>query len=123
MKGLGIDIVEIKRIQMLYEAYPKRLVTKLLTLNEINELAHTHYKSRFLAKRFAAKEALVKALGTGFTSTIRLNTIAIAHEDKGKPYFELNDNLTKVLQSHGISKIHLSISDSEAYAVAVAVAE
>ncbi len=80
-------------------------------------------RARFLAKRFAAKEAFAKALGTGLRAPATFQNIGIAHDDLGKPVFDLAQELQSHLESRGIRACHLSISDEKALAVAFVVLE
>ena len=80
-------------------------------------------KARFLAKRFAAKEAFSKALGTGLRDPATFQNIAVAHDDLGKPMLVLASELQDFLQSRQITKMHISISDERNLATAFVVLE
>ena len=77
----------------------------------------------YLAKRFAAKEAFSKAVGTGLRSPVTLQNIGVANDESGKPEFMYSPELKKWLNSQGIARVHVSLSDEEDFVVAFAVAE
>ena len=85
--GIGTDIVAVKRLQRMWERHGERVLEKLLAPQELAEFAHAAVaaKGRFLAKRFAAKEAFCKALGTGLRPPAVLPAIAVGHDELGKP--------------------------------------
>ena len=85
--GIGTDIVAVKRLQAMWERNGDRALARLLAPPEIDEFARSSDKGRFLAKRFAAKEAFSKALGTGVRPPASLSAIAVQHDDLGKPVF------------------------------------
>ena len=95
---------------------------RILAPSEIVEFEHAHEPARFLAKRFAAKEALGKALGTGVRAPVLLRSIAVTHDDLGKPAFVFDELLTQWLEQRGLQP-HLSLSDETAYALAFVVVE
>lgn len=121
--GIGVDIVEICRMQENIEQYRERFAQKILCENEMTEYNHTSYPAHFLAKHFAAKEAFVKALGTGFSNGINLKDIHVNHESDGRPVFRFSDKLFKKITTNGISSCHLSLSDEKEYACAFVVLE
>lgn len=120
--GLGTDIVAISRLAALFERHGERLAARLLTPAERLELAHVREPARFLAKRFAAKEAFGKALGTGLRAPATLQTIGVGHDALGKPIFVCHPVLDAHLQRHNLTT-HLSLSDERDYVVAVAILE
>ena len=120
--GIGTDIVSIARIEAVRLRHGPRFAQRILTSYELEEYAKTDSPGRFLAKRFAAKEAFAKAFGTGLIAPVTLQAISIMHEESGKPYFGLNATLSLQCMSQGI-KTHLSISDEKEFVVAFAVME
>jgi holo-[acyl-carrier protein] synthase len=117
--GIGIDMVDKNRMDALFKKYGTKLIRRILHPDEITKKIN----SAKLAKRFAAKEACVKALGCGFINGIRLQDIAIFNDKLGKPYLELfNQSLVKYTKING-KNIFLSISDEKNMAVAVVVIE
>ncbi len=127
--GIGTDILAIKRIEQLYkkygEALPRRILSRIEELEFTNRFAQQNSADavRFLAKRFAAKEAFAKALGTGVREPVSLHNINITHTELGKPEFVYENELKEWLEAKGIVKVHLSLSDEERYVTAMAVAE
>lgn len=125
--GIGNDILAIKRIEELYkkygEALPRRILSRIEALEFAQFSANHDTAVRFLAKRFAAKEALSKAVGTGFREPVSLHNISIGHNDLGKPEFLLDAPLSAWLAENGVGKIHLSLSDERDYVAAMVVAQ
>ena len=120
--GIGTDIVAVARLRGMWERHGERVLEKLLTPREIEEFATAADKGRFLAKRFAAKEAFAKALGTGIRPPATLTAIGVGHDELGKPIIECYGQLEKMVKIK-ILKTHLSISDEADYAVAYVILE
>lgn len=120
--GVGTDLCSIARLERLVTRNGEALARRILATSEIVEFEHTHEPARFLAKRFAAKEALGKALGTGVRAPVLLRSIAVTHDDLGKPAFVFDELLTQWLEQRGLQP-HLSLSDETAYALAFVVVE
>ena len=117
--GIGTDIIKVDRIKKLIKK--RNLKKRLFNLNEIKKCEKTKNTSNCFAKRFAAKEAFSKALGTGISKGINFNEIIILNEKNGKPFIKLLNktkfNVEKRLKRKKY-KISLSISDENNYAVA-----
>lgn len=120
--GIGTDIVAIARMEEFHRRYGARGLEKLLAPDERGDCRASREPARFLAKRFAAKEALAKALGTGIRSPVLLPEMAVGHDPLGKPAFEFGPGLAAYLAERGLAA-HLSISDERDYAVAFVVVE
>ena len=120
--GIGTDIVAVARLRGMWERHGGRVLEELLTPREIEEFATAADKGRFLAKRFAAKEAFAKALGTGIRPPATLTAIGVGHDELGKPTIECYGQLEKMVKIK-ILKTHLSISDEADYAVAYVILE
>ena len=120
--GVGIDIVAIARVGKLYERHGERALEKLLAPAERADFDKAKDPARFLAKRFAAKEALGKALGIGVAAPATLPNIAISHNALGKPAFAYAPDLAHYLDERRLVA-HLSISDEADYAVAFVILE
>lgn len=120
ISNIGIDIIEIERIQDLLKRKP-RFIEKFFSEEEIAPIRKKVNFERHLAARFAAKEAAVKALGTGFDG-IPFKDIVVVKDTKGKPGIELRGKALKVAESRGISGIALSLSFTHSTAAASAVA-
>ena len=120
--GIGTDIVAVDRLGRLYERHGARALEKLLAPSEFAAFSRAADSARFLAKRFAAKEALGKALGIGVAAPATLPSIAVTHDELGKPAFGYAPPLARYLAERGLTA-HLSISDEAAYALAFVVLE
>lgn len=120
--GVGTDIAAVARLAGLWERHGERALEKVLAPAERADFASASDPGRFLAKRFAAKEAFAKALGTGVVAPATLPNIAVVHDALGKPAFAFAPELAALLQSRSLVA-HLSISDEREYAVAFVVLE
>lgn len=120
--GIGTDIVAVARLRGMWERHGDRALDKLLAPQEMADFASAADKGRFLAKRFAAKEAFSKALGTGVRPPATLTAIAVTHDELGKPVFDFHGDLESLLKKLNL-KSHLSISDEAEYAVAYVILE
>ncbi|HJW04715.1 MAG TPA: holo-ACP synthase [Azospira sp.] len=123
--GIGTDIVAVVRLEEFYRRHGTRALEKLLTTAELGEfsaLKGCDSGARFLAKRFAAKEAFGKALGTGIRAPVVLPAIGVGHDGLGKPRFDLTPEVARLLDEKGLSA-HLSISDEREYAIAFVILE
>lgn len=121
--GIGTDIVEVSRIEDSLDRFGENFAQRILNEREWLDFEQSQIKARFLAKRFAAKEAFAKALGTGLRSPATFGNIGVAHDDLGKPVLDLAPELQMHLEQRGIRACHLSISDEKALAVAFVVLE
>jgi len=121
--GIGVDLVELARFTKLHERHGERLARRLLADEEWADYQAAADRPRFLGKRFAAKEALAKALGTGLRAPVTLPHIRVIHDALGRPGFAFAPILRDWLISHKIGPIHLSISDETGHAVAFVTAE
>lgn len=124
IQGIGTDIVAVKRLQGMWERHGERVLEKLLAPQEVAEFAQAAVaaKGRFLAKRFAAKEAFCKALGTGVRAPALLPAIAVAHDELGKPVMVFHGQLAEMIENQRLM-VYLSLSDEAEYAVAFVVLE
>jgi holo-[acyl-carrier protein] synthase len=122
IQGIGTDIVSVARMAQFRDRHGERALGRILAPMEIPECQASAHPDRFLAKRFAAKEALGKALGTGIRAPVLLTAIAIDHDDLGKPDFSYSPELAAWLDERHLT-VHLSISDEREYAVAYVIAE
>ena len=121
--GIGTDIVAVSRIAALHERYGDALARRILTAQEWANYATHAQPVRFLAKRFAAKEAFAKAVGTGIREPVSLRFIGVAHDEWGKPMFACAPELAEWLAQRGIARVHLSLSDEKEQVIAFALAE
>ena len=120
--GIGTDIVEISRIQSAM-AKSERFAQRILCPEELIEMHTCNNASRFVAKRFAAKEAVLKAFGTGIGNGMSWHMVHIKHDALGKPTVHTSGLLHEKLSELGMRSCHLSISDEVMYATAFAVIE
>ena len=121
--GIGIDIVAVSRMRENIDQYGDRFAGKILSEQDLVEYASVSSPAHYLAKRFAAKEALTKALGTGFRDGISLKNIRIRNETTGKPGIICVGRADEIMSSLGIVSCHLSLSDERDYACACVVLE
>ncbi|MCL5669168.1 MAG: holo-ACP synthase [Gammaproteobacteria bacterium] len=116
--GIGTDIVRVARMEKSLARYGEKFARRILTELEMEDFSHAERPAHFLARRFAAKEAAVKALGTGFGHGITPRQIGVGHEDSGKPVLLYYGKALALMKKMGISGGHISIADEEDHAVA-----
>ncbi|MDO8465916.1 MAG: holo-ACP synthase [Gallionella sp.] len=121
--GIGTDIVEYARIEKIFARYGQRFAERVLNEPELAEFQAHANQARFLAKRFAAKEAFAKAAGSGLREPVSLHRIGVTHDGLGKPVFQFDETLRTYLAQLGINGHHLSISDERDMIVAFVVLE
>ena len=121
--GIGTDIVEYARIEKMWGHYGDRFAERVLSEREMPELQSQSNPARFLAKRFTAKEAFAKAVGSGLRDPVSLRRISVTHDRLGKPALQFDELLRSHLAKLGISGHHLSISDERSMIVAFVVLE
>ena len=119
--GIGTDILELKRVEKVYRKYPERFVAHLLMPAERAQLDMTARPVRFLAMRFAAKEAIVKAMGTGFAHGVWIRDVGIVQNAWGKPEVVYSVRGALVRDRLGVGEGHVTLSDEAGLVVAVAV--
>ena len=120
--GNGVDIVENKRIANSIKN--KKFIFRIFTKHEILQSNKIKNKINFFAKRFAAKEAFVKALGEGFRNDINFSDIDVTNNKKGKPIINISTNIKKFLKKKfnlNKFKIFLSLSDEKKYSIAYVI--
>lgn len=120
--GVGTDIVAVGRLLRFYEQHGQGALNRLLSARERGEFDPGGQTGRFLAKRFAAKEAFAKALGTGVVPPAVLSAIAVGHDELGKPVLAFRGRLAETIELQGLTA-HLSISDEADYAIAFVILE
>jgi len=123
ISGIGTDIVEVARIEASLARFGDAFARRILSGPEWLEYEQSPVKARFLAKRFAAKEATGKALGTGLRAPATMQAIGVAHDALGKPVLQFSAPLQAWVDARGIRTCHLSLSDEKALAVAFVVLE
>ena len=120
--GLGTDIVEISRIEQSLQRSP-RLIERVLTETERAIYLQHKQPVRYFAKRFAAKEAAAKALGTGIGRGISFQHFTVSNDPSGRPQLELTGPAKELADSMQVRSVWLSISDEQAYACATVILE
>jgi holo-[acyl-carrier protein] synthase len=120
--GIGTDIVSVARMSELYSRHRERALQKILAAAERSDCLAAADRPRFLAKRFAAKEALGKAMGSGIRAPVLLTSIAVCHDARGRPEFAFSGELAELMSGLGLTA-HLSISDERDHAIAFVVLE
>jgi holo-[acyl-carrier protein] synthase len=120
--GIGTDLSSVSRLGDFHRLHGVRALERLLSLEEQHQAAHSSDIARFLAKRFAAKEALGKALGTGIRSPVLLPAITITHDDLGKPGFSYTEELRIYMDVRRLVA-HLSLTDEADQVIAFVIVE
>jgi holo-[acyl-carrier protein] synthase len=121
--GIGVDLVNIKRVERVMERWGERFVGRVFTSEEREFCFKRAYPASAFALRFAAKEAFSKALGFGMRRGIRWRDIEIFHRLGGQPYFKLHGRSSDICRGEKITSYHLSLSDEGEYGVAIVVLE
>ncbi len=121
--GIGVDLVKVARLENGLARYGEHYADRLLAPEEHQDFFATTDPARFLAKRFAAKEAFSKAAGTGLRHPLHLRSIAVTHTPLGQPALRFDHELEAWLQARGITRHHLSISDEQDHVIAFVVLE
>ncbi len=119
--GIGTDIVQVARIQQCLDRYGERFAQRILSEDELREYRANARPGHFLARRFAAKEAAVKAMGTGFRDGVSLRDIAVRHDPAGRPLLAFGGRAAEFIHARYIDDIHLSLSDERDHAVAFVI--
>ena len=120
--GIGIDIIEHKRINKSIKN--PNFKNRVFSSNELKQLCLSKNKTNYFSKRFAAKEAFSKALGTGFRMNLNFKDIEVINDKMGKPYYVKNKKITKIIEKNfkiKNFKCFLSISDEKNYSIAFAI--
>jgi holo-[acyl-carrier protein] synthase len=120
--GLGIDMVEIARVRQVYERYPERFLERVYTAPERERARKLRDPVPFLSGRFAAKEAVLKALGTGLSGGISWQDLVIVREPSGAPRVYLGGKALRRAEALGSGRVLVSISHERAHAIAQAIA-
>jgi len=121
--GIGIDIAEIARFERALARFGARFPERILDPRELRGLHEARQPGRYLAMRFAAKEATSKALGTGFKQGVAPRQIGVVHAPSGKPGLAVSGQAQVLFERHGIVASHVSLSDDGGFAIAYVVLE
>jgi holo-[acyl-carrier protein] synthase len=121
--GIGIDIIEVGRIEASYEKFGDRFLKRILLEGEIAYCLSHKKPGPFLAARFAAKEAISKAFGTGIGTQLSWQDMEVMRRPSGEPYVVLHGNGQKLLAERGGRVVLISLSHTQEHATAVAILE
>ncbi|HXS27076.1 MAG TPA: holo-ACP synthase [Steroidobacteraceae bacterium] len=119
--GIGVDVLETRRIAHALERFGARFIDHLLMPQERAQLERTNRRERFIAMRFAAKEAIVKAMGTGFAHGVWIRDVGVVQNSWGKPEVVFSERGDRVRCGLGIGEGHVTLTDEAGLVVAVAV--
>ena len=121
--GVGTDLIEIPRIARALERFGDRFARRILCESELKRFRAHKQPVAYLAKRFAAKEAFTKALGTGIHAPANWHGVWVVNLQSGKPQLEFSDDLKKLLAKRKISNAHVSLTDEKGMAAATVILE
>lgn len=119
--GIGIDILRVERVSAVYRKFGDRFAQRILMPEELEHFSGQKHPERFLAMRFAAKEAIVKAMGTGFAHGMWLRDSGVVHNRLGRPEIVFSPRGRQKCNELGIADGHLTLSDEAGLVVAVAI--
>ncbi|TAK82306.1 MAG: holo-ACP synthase [Betaproteobacteria bacterium] len=121
--GVGTDVVEIARIEQALGRFGERFARRILCESELQRFAAHRQPANYLAKRFAAKEAFAKALGSGIHAPANWHGVWVRNLPSGKPVLEFSHNLSELLKQRNILQSHLSLTDERGIAMATVILE
>jgi holo-[acyl-carrier protein] synthase len=123
IRGIGTDVVEIGRVARALERFGTRFVNRILVPGERARFERSPAKASWLAKRFAAKEAFAKAIGTGIHTPFKWHAIEVARHASGRPELRPGPEMARYLAARGVTNSHLSLTDDAGVAVAFVILE
>jgi holo-[acyl-carrier protein] synthase len=121
--GVGTDVVEIGRIEKALARFGERFARRILCEPELRRFKSHRLPAAYLAKRFAAKEAFTKALGTGICAPANWHGVWVRNLPSGKPVLEFSEDLARLLEQRKILQSHLSLTDERGVAMATVILE
>ncbi|OGA23815.1 MAG: holo-ACP synthase [Betaproteobacteria bacterium RIFCSPLOWO2_02_FULL_65_24] len=121
--GIGTDLCDIGRMQRALDRFGERFARKILVESEYQRFVRHRRPAAYLAKRFAAKEAFSKAMGTGIHFPVNWHNVSVDNERSGRPVLRFSEPLAELLRSRGITAVHVSITDEVGMAAASVVLE
>ncbi|MCK5833122.1 holo-ACP synthase [bacterium] len=121
--GIGIDIIDIPRIERITEEYGEDIINRIFAKNEIVYCNSKKNPAINYAGRFAAKEAFLKAIGTGLRGGIKWKDISVVKDEFGRPFLSLSNKAKEAADKLGVNKIHVSLSHTAGNAIAMVVLE
>jgi holo-[acyl-carrier protein] synthase len=121
--GVGTDLIEIRRVARVLERFGERFAQRILCEPELKRFRAHKQPVAYLAKRFAAKEAFTKALGTGIHAPANWHGVWVINLKSGKPQLQFSEDLKKLLEQRDIRRSHLSLTDEKEMAAATVILE
>src|SRR5690554_418204 len=121
--GIGTDLAKIERFTAILQSRATAITQRLLTTKEQEAMQQAASQAAFLAKRFAAKEALLKALGTSLRSGLSWQDMQVSNDELGKPIMVLSGKAAELASAKGVKTVHLTITDEKEMALAFVVLE
>jgi holo-[acyl-carrier protein] synthase len=121
--GIGVDLLSVERMETAWLRHQHRLAQRILHEDELRQLPSGIGVGRWLAKRWAVKEAAAKALGTGFQQSVKLTDFSYAHDHLGKPILNLSGEAAKIAKETHRHLWHVSISDEKEQVIAMVIVE
>jgi len=121
--GVGIDLVEIGRIETILNKWEEKFLCRIYSAEEIRYCNERARPAVYFAARFAVKEAFLKAIGLGMGGGVRFRDIETTHDERGKPMLKLAGGASSFLEAREIRSVHLSISHTNAHATAIVILE
>ena len=121
--GVGTDLIEIPRIERALQRFGERFAERILCAPELRRFRAHAKPTAYLAKRFAAKEAFSKALGTGIRAPANWHGVWVSNQRSGKPQLEYSEPLAAFLERRGIRRAHLTLTDERGMAAATVILE
>lgn len=121
--GIGIDIVEVLRVEKILQKWGDRFVTKVYSVEEADYCKKKAFPSIHFAARFAAKESFLKSLGMGLGMGVGLKDIELINQWQGKPCLKIHNRAEDILREEGITKVHVSVTHTREYANAIVILE
>ena len=121
--GVGIDLIEVARIASSFEKFGERFVNRILLPDEIAYCLSHRKPAPFLAARFAAKEAISKAFGTGIGAALGWQDMEIRRKESGEPFVVLHGRGRDLFEARGAKSLHISLTHTENYAAVTAILE
>ena len=121
--GIGIDLVEVHRVEQLLTRHPERAADRLFTQGETAHCQGAGNAAQSFAARFAAKEALFKALGTGWSGGASWREVEVCTDGRGAPSLQLHGETARLAAERGVGRVHLSLTHTATAAAAVVVLE
>jgi holo-[acyl-carrier protein] synthase len=121
--GVGTDLIEVNRIQRALDRWGERFAERILVDHELARFAKHRKPAHYLAKRFAAKEAFSKAMGTGIRHPVNWHNVGVANLPSGQPVLRFSEPLGALLARRGITSVHVSLTDERDMAAATVILE